>query len=75
MRQPLKGNAEFRNDVVRGTYDKWALEMSRTFPADAGDIQGTPTLLLDGRKITGPDGRAAPVTIEQFDLAIKGKYR
>ncbi|GAA3493143.1 DsbA family protein [Streptomyces prasinosporus] len=64
----LKGNKRFQADVKDGTYDKWALEMSETF--DESDVSGTPTLMMDGKKLTGSDGQNAPMTVEEFNTAV-----
>ncbi|MER5487026.1 DsbA family protein [Streptomyces sp. NPDC002812] len=59
----LKGNAEFKKAVEDGTYDRWALEMSKTF--DKSGVKGTPTLKMDGKKID-----PLPQTPEAFTAAI-----
>ncbi|MGC2997670.1 DsbA family protein [Streptomyces sp. G35A] len=64
----LKGNKRFQTDVKDGTYDKWALEMSETF--DESEAQGTPTLMMDGQKLTGSDGKNAPMTVAEFSTAV-----
>lgn len=64
----LKGNAAFRKAVQDGTYDKWALEMSAQF--NKSGVQGTPTLKMDGKTITGSDGQNAPMTVPEFGTAI-----
>ncbi|GAA2521222.1 MULTISPECIES: DsbA family protein [Streptomyces] len=64
----LKDNKQFQTDVKDGTYDKWALEMSETF--DNSDVRGTPTLMMDGEKLTGSDGKNAPMTADEFKAAI-----
>lgn len=58
----LKGNAEFKKAVEDGTYDRWALEMSKAFGKSG--VTGTPTLKMDGKKIDTPG------TPEQFTAAI-----
>ncbi|MEU9231761.1 DsbA family protein [Streptomyces subrutilus] len=58
----LKGNAEFKKAVEDGTYDRWALEMSKAF--NKSGVTGTPTLKMDGKKIDTPG------TPEQFTAAI-----
>ncbi|MBP2402369.1 Serine/threonine-protein kinase PknE [Streptomyces netropsis] len=69
----LKDNAEFRKNVEDGTFDKWALEVSAEFDK-AKDVTGTPTLKLDGKKLT-TDGKNVPITPEQYtkvvDAALK----
>jgi protein-disulfide isomerase len=69
----LKGNKAFQKDVRDGTYDKWALTMSEKFGEDGEKygFQGTPTLLMDGKKITGADGKNAPMTAQEFNTAIE----
>ncbi|MEV7524428.1 DsbA family protein [Streptomyces sp. NPDC091371] len=58
----LKDNAEFKKAVEDGTYDRWALEMSKAF--NKSGVTGTPTLKMDGKKIETPQ------TPEQFTAAI-----
>ncbi|KOX00106.1 DsbA family protein [Streptomyces sp. NRRL B-3648] len=64
----LKGNTAFQKAVKDGTYDRWALEESKIFDRDG--ISGTPTLKMDGKALTGPDGKNAPMTADQFDTAL-----
>ncbi|MFC9457830.1 thioredoxin domain-containing protein [Streptomyces sp. NPDC056637] len=63
----LKNNKAFQKDVKDGTYDKWALTMSKKF--DDSDVKGTPTLKMDGKTLTGPDGNA-PMTVADYTAAI-----
>ncbi|MFC9298704.1 DsbA family protein [Streptomyces sp. NPDC057011] len=58
----LKGNAEFKKAVEDGTYDRWAMDMSKAF--NKSGVTGTPTLKMDGKKIDTPQ------TPEQFTAAI-----
>jgi protein-disulfide isomerase len=69
----LKGNAKFQNAVKNGTFDKWALDMSKTF--DDSGVQGTPTLKMDGKTLTGPDGKNAPMTVADFNTAIEAALK
>ncbi|MFH9659987.1 thioredoxin domain-containing protein [Streptomyces sp. NPDC017248] len=64
----LKGNAAFRKDVRDGTFDRWALDESEIFDKDG--ISGTPTLKMDGKVLTGADGKNAPMTAQEFDTAL-----
>ncbi|MEU2153664.1 DsbA family protein [Streptomyces sp. NPDC019396] len=64
----LKGNTEFQSAVKDGTYDAWALKMSATF--DSSGVQGTPTLKMDGKKITAEGAENAPMTAAQYDAAV-----
>ncbi|MFD0271434.1 DsbA family protein [Streptomyces sp. NPDC127106] len=64
----LKGNAEFKKAVEDGTYNRWAIEMSKVF--DKAGLEGTPSLKMDGKKIEikmNPDEFTAAV-----DKAIAG---
>ncbi|MCX4693825.1 DsbA family protein [Streptomyces sp. NBC_01408] len=64
----LKGNADFKKDVENGTYDRWALEMSKAF--NKSGVTGTPTLKMDGKKINTPDSPQA--FTEAIDKALQG---
>jgi protein-disulfide isomerase len=65
----LKGNTAFQKAVKDGTYDRWAIEESKIFDKDG--IQGTPTLKMDGKTLTGSDGQGnAPMTVADFNTAI-----
>ncbi|MFD7865940.1 DsbA family protein [Streptomyces sp. NPDC057682] len=64
----LKGNAAFQKNVKDGTYDAWAMKMSAAF--DKSGVQGTPTLKMDGKALTGSDGKNAPMTVADFNTAI-----
>ncbi|MET9115081.1 thioredoxin domain-containing protein [Streptomyces longwoodensis] len=64
----LKGNAGFQKAVKDGTYDRWALEMSKVF--DKSGVSGTPTLKMDGKTLTGSDGKNAPMTVADFNTAL-----
>ncbi|MFD9304134.1 DsbA family protein [Streptomyces sp. NPDC060048] len=59
----LKDNAEFKKAVEDGTYNRWALEMSKTF--DKSGVTGTPTLKIDGKKID-----PLPQSPEAFTTAV-----
>ncbi|WP_128377695.1 thioredoxin domain-containing protein [Streptomyces cavernae] len=63
----LKNNKEFETAVKNGTYDKWALEMSAKF--DDSGVQGTPTLKMDGKTLTGT-GDNPPMTVAEFNAAL-----
>jgi protein-disulfide isomerase len=64
----LKDNKTFQNAVKNGTYDKWALDMSEKFNKDG--VTGTPTLKMDGKTLTGSDGKSAPMTVADFNTAL-----
>ncbi|WP_405643013.1 thioredoxin domain-containing protein [Streptomyces sp. NBC_00019] len=69
----LKNNKTFQNAVKNGTYDKWALEMSKTF--DDSGVTGTPTLKMDGKALTGSDGKNAPMTVADFNTALEAALK
>ncbi|MFE9437745.1 thioredoxin domain-containing protein [Streptomyces sp. NPDC006602] len=69
----LKDNTKFQNAVKDGTYDKWALEESKVFDKDG--VQGTPTLKMDGKTLTGSDGKNAPMTVADFTTAIEAALK
>ncbi|MFJ7177764.1 thioredoxin domain-containing protein [Streptomyces massasporeus] len=71
----LKNNAKFQNAVKNGTYDAWALAMSRTYQTNKDDVSGTPSLVMDGKKLTGADGQNAPMTVAEFNTAIEAALK
>ncbi|WP_405391385.1 DsbA family protein [Streptomyces sp. NBC_01102] len=64
----LKGNTAFEKDVEDGTFDAWAVKMSKTF--DESGVQGTPTLKMDGKKVTAEGSENAPMTEAEYTAAI-----
>lgn len=64
----LKGNAAFKKNVEEGTFDAWAMKMSKAF--DDSGVQGTPTLKMDGKPVTVQGTDNPPMTAEQFTTAI-----
>ncbi|MFE4668578.1 thioredoxin domain-containing protein [Streptomyces sp. NPDC056716] len=71
----LKDNATFQNAVNNGTYDAWALAMSKTFDTNKDGVTGTPSFVMDGKILTTADGNP-PMTVADFntvvDAALKG---
>ncbi|MYW66268.1 thioredoxin domain-containing protein [Streptomyces sp. SID8379] len=66
----LKDNKAFQKAVRNGTYDDWAMKMSKTFDSNKDDVTGTPSLVMDGKKLTGSDGQNAPMTVAEYQTAI-----
>jgi protein-disulfide isomerase len=64
----LKNNAAFKKNVENGTFDSWALKMSKAF--DDSGVSGTPTLKMDGKKVVAEGSDNAPMTVEQFNAAV-----
>ncbi|MER6087886.1 DsbA family protein [Streptomyces bluensis] len=60
----LKNNKTFQNAVEKGTYDAWAMKMSKTFD-DAKDVNSTPTIKINDKKIDNPS------TVAQWETALK----
>ncbi|MFD8573603.1 thioredoxin domain-containing protein [Streptomyces sp. NPDC057694] len=67
----LKNNKAFQKDVRNGTYDNWAMKMSKTFDSNKDEVTGTPSLVMDGKKLVGSDGQNAPMTVADFNTAIE----
>lgn len=55
----LKGNAKFSDAVKKGTFDKWALTMSKSF--DDSGVNSTPTVKLNDKDIQVASVPAAQV--------------
>ncbi|MET8706335.1 DsbA family protein [Streptomyces californicus] len=66
--EALKGNKDFQKNVEDGTYDAWAMKMSETF--DKSGVKGTPTLKMDGEKVTSEGSDNAPMTADEFTKAV-----
>ncbi|MET9529038.1 MULTISPECIES: thioredoxin domain-containing protein [unclassified Streptomyces] len=64
----LKDNKAFQKAVNDGTYDAWAMKMSAKF--DKSGVTGTPTLKMDGKKLTTPGSDNAPMTVADFNTAL-----
>ncbi|MEU1403545.1 thioredoxin domain-containing protein [Streptomyces sp. NPDC005728] len=72
----LKNNAKFQNAVKNGTYDAWALAMSKTFDTNKEGVTGTPSFVVDGKKLTADSQGNPPMSVADFnrvmDAALKG---
>ncbi|GAA1500563.1 thioredoxin domain-containing protein [Kitasatospora kazusensis] len=64
----LKTDA-FTKAVTEGTYKPWAAKVAATF-ADSG-VQGTPTLILDGKQLNVFDKQNAPITPEAYTALVR----
>ncbi|WP_367125752.1 thioredoxin domain-containing protein [Streptomyces phytohabitans] len=73
----LKGNKGFEKAVKDGTYDAWAMQISKKF--DKSGVQGTPTIKLDGKHLKADSQGSPPMSPEQLntlvdkEIAAKGK--
>ncbi|MFD8387613.1 thioredoxin domain-containing protein [Streptomyces sp. NPDC059680] len=69
----LKNNAKFQDAVKKGTYDAWAMHMSKTFDDNKDGVTGTPGFVMDGKQL---NGGTPLLTVADFDkvvdAAIKG---
>ena len=71
----LKNNTKFQNAVKKGTYDAWALAMSKTFDTNNDSVTGTPSFVMDGKKLetSNPNtGWTAEEFTKAVDAALKG---
>ncbi|MFF7749916.1 thioredoxin domain-containing protein [Streptomyces sp. NPDC007971] len=73
----LKNNTKFQDAVKKGTYDAWAMAMSKTFDAAAKQgVRGTPSFVMDGKKLTVGSQGNPPMSPADFtrvvDEALKG---
>ncbi|MFI2186470.1 thioredoxin domain-containing protein [Streptomyces sioyaensis] len=67
----LKGNAAFRKNVTSGTYNRWAMEMSKAFNSDK-DVTSTPTIKLNDTVLgtDSPQGKVAPSSVAAFNSMV-----
>lgn len=63
----LKSNAGFKKAVQDGTYDRWAMNMVADF--DKGNVQGTPTIKIDGKTV---DQKKLPAELEKLGVDLGG---
>ncbi|MFF8429209.1 thioredoxin domain-containing protein [Streptomyces sp. NPDC016566] len=66
----LKGNAKFQDAVKKGTYDAWAMAMSKTFDDNKDGVTGTPSFVMDGKKLTTGSQGNAPMSVADFNTAV-----
>ncbi|MFC9908471.1 DsbA family protein [Streptomyces sp. NPDC059862] len=60
----LKNNKKFQDAVEKGTYDAWAMKMSKTFD-DTEDVKSTPTIKINDKVIENPS------TVADWQTALK----
>ncbi|MGW0993832.1 thioredoxin domain-containing protein [Streptomyces sp. NPDC002520] len=72
----LKDNKKFQDAVTKGTYDAWAVAMSKTFDTNKDGVTGTPSFVMDGKKLAADGQGNPPMTVADFnrvvDAALKG---
>ncbi|MFI5807143.1 thioredoxin domain-containing protein [Streptomyces sp. NPDC051561] len=65
----LKDNKKFQDAVEKGTFDSWALEMSRKFAKS--EVRGTPTMKMDGKPVVKEGSENAPIAPADFGVAME----
>ncbi|WP_210576112.1 thioredoxin domain-containing protein [Streptomyces sp. GESEQ-4] len=70
----LKNNTKFQNAVKNGTYDEWALAMSKTFDTNKDKVSGTPSFVMNGKMLTTADGNP-PMTVADFTSLVDGALK
>ncbi|MDF3147488.1 MULTISPECIES: thioredoxin domain-containing protein [unclassified Streptomyces] len=69
----LKDNKKFQDAVKKGTYDAWAMAMSKTFDDNKEGVTGTPGFTMDGKQL---NGGTPLLTVADYnkvvDAALKG---
>ncbi|WP_371672106.1 DsbA family protein [Streptomyces sp. NBC_00289] len=65
----LKDNKTFQNAVTSGTYDAWALAMSKTFDTNKDGVTGTPSFVMNGKILSTSDGNP-PMTVADFTSLV-----
>ncbi|WP_225633770.1 DsbA family protein [Streptomyces solaniscabiei] len=60
----LKNNKKFQDAVKQGTYDAWAMRMSKSFD-DSDGVQSTPTIKINDKVIENPS------TVADWQKALK----
>ncbi|MFD8807016.1 thioredoxin domain-containing protein [Streptomyces sp. NPDC059597] len=63
----LKNNAGFQNAVKKGTYDAWAMRMSKTFDDNKDGVSGTPGFVMDGKQL---NNGSPLLTVADFDRVV-----
>ncbi|MCX4909437.1 DsbA family protein [Streptomyces sp. NBC_00878] len=60
----LKNNKKFQDAVEKGTYDAWAMKMSKSFD-DADGVDSTPTIKINDKVVKNPS------TVADWEKALK----
>ncbi|MET9905949.1 thioredoxin domain-containing protein [Streptomyces sp. NPDC006476] len=66
----LKDNTKFQDAVKKGTYDAWAMAMSKTFDDNKDGVTGTPSFVMNGKMLTADSQGNPPMTVEQFNQVV-----
>ena len=63
----LKNNTKFQDAVKKGTYDAWAMAMSKTFDKNKDGVTGTPGFVMDGKQLN----KGTPLlTVADFNKVV-----
>ncbi|MDX3639126.1 DsbA family protein [Streptomyces sp. MB09-02B] len=60
----LKNNKKFQDAVEKGTYDAWAMRMSKSF-TDAEGVESTPTIKINDKTVKNPS------SVADWETALK----
>ncbi|MDT0391884.1 thioredoxin domain-containing protein [Streptomyces dubilierae] len=66
----LKGNKKFQDAVEKGTYDAWAMAMSKTFDDNKDGVTGTPGFVMDGKQLTADNQGTPLMTVADFNRVV-----
>ncbi|MGA5137443.1 DsbA family protein [Streptomyces azureus] len=66
----LKNNKKFQDAVEKGTYDAWAMAMSKTFDDNKDGVQGTPGFVMDGKQLTADKQGTPLMTVADFNRVV-----
>ncbi|AXE85259.1 MULTISPECIES: thioredoxin domain-containing protein [unclassified Streptomyces] len=66
----LKDNKKFQDAVEKGTYDAWAMAMSKTFDDNKDGVQGTPSFVMDGKQLTADSQGTPLMTVADFNRVV-----
>ncbi|SEQ43784.1 Protein-disulfide isomerase [Streptomyces sp. yr375] len=63
----LKNNTKFQDAVKKGTYDAWAMAMSKTFDSNKEGVTGTPGFVMDGKQL---NNGSPLLTVADFERVV-----
>ncbi|MFB7932236.1 thioredoxin domain-containing protein [Streptomyces sp. NPDC056039] len=66
----LKDNKKFQDAVKKGTYDAWAMAMSKSFDDNKDGVTGTPGFVMDGKQLTADNQGTPLMTVADFNRVV-----
>ncbi|GHI08397.1 disulfide bond formation protein DsbA [Streptomyces cellostaticus] len=66
----LKNNTKFQDAVKKGTYDAWAMAMSKAFDDNKDGVRGTPSFVMDGKQLTADNKGGTLLTVADFNRVV-----